>query len=102
MSSTNNQRFKDIEKYSNPDIVRQMADYYLGKDVPVFFSTRRDKKYMVQSPEGKWIHFGAYGMEDYTKHRNLARREAFRRRNHEWAKADKWSPAWLAYYLLWT
>jgi hypothetical protein len=101
MSSTNNQRFKDIEKYSNPDLVRQMADYYLGKEVPVFYSTRKDKKYMVQNPEGKWIHFGFYGMEDYTKHRNLARRESFRVRNHKWANAEKWSPAWLAYYLLW-
>jgi hypothetical protein len=92
---------KDIEKYSNPAIVRQMADRYLGEEVPVYLSSRQDKKYMVQSPEGKWIHFGAYGMEDYTKHRNRDRREAFRVRNRKWASADKWTPAFMSYFLLW-
>ena len=91
---------KDIEKYSNPALVRQIADHYLGREIPIYYSTRQDKKYMLEH-DGKLIHFGQYGYEDYTKHKNLARREAFRRRNHEWAKAEKWSPAWLAYHLLW-
>ena len=56
---------------------------------------------MVQNPEGKWIHFGFYGMEDFTKHRNLRRRDAFRIRNAKWATAPKWSPSWMSYWLLW-
>lgn len=92
---------EEMEKYSNPDIVREMADKYLGPDVPVYYSTRKDKKYMVQNPEGKWIHFGFYGMEDFTKHRNLRRRDAFRIRNAKWAKSPKWSASYLSYYLLW-
>ena len=90
-----------ILKYSNPYYVRQNADRYLGKEVPVYYSTRKDKKYMVLSPEGKWIHFGAYGYEDYSRHKNNMRREAFRRRNHKWATSDKWTSSWLSYWLLW-
>ena len=92
---------KNLENYSNPDIVREMADKYLGKDVPIYYSTKKDKKYMVQNPEGKWVHFGQYGYEDYTKTRNLVRRNLFRTRNHKWATADKWTPSWLSYWLLW-
>lgn len=91
----------DIENYSNPSKVRELADKYLGKDTPLYFSTRKDKKYMVQNPEGKWIHFGQLGFSDYTKHMNERRRDLFRKRNHRWANADKWTPAFLSYYLLW-
>jgi hypothetical protein len=28
-------------------------------------STNKNKKYMVKTPKGKWIHFGAVGMEQY-------------------------------------
>ena len=92
---------KDIEKYSNPSRVRELADKYLGKDIPLYFSSRKDKKYMVQNPEGRWVHFGQMFYEDYTKHMDERRRELFRKRNHKWANADKWTPAWLSYYLLW-
>ena len=92
---------EEMEKYSNPDIVREMADKYLGPDVPIHYSTRKDKKYMVQNPEGKWIHFGQMGYEDFTRHRNLRRRDAFRTRNKKWATSQKWTPAWLSYWLLW-
>ena len=61
---------KDIYDYSNPQIVRKMADYYLGTDVPLYLSTHKNKKYMVQNPQGVWIHFGQYGMQDYTKHKS--------------------------------
>lgn len=93
---------KNIEKYSNPDIVRMNAEKYLGNNYPIFFSTRATKKYMVKNPTGKWIHFGQYGSQDYTYHRNNVRREAFRIRNHKWATSKKFTPAWLSYFLLWT
>jgi hypothetical protein len=41
------------------------------------------------------------GYEDYTKHQDLHRRELFRKRNHKWADAEKYSAAFLSYYLLW-
>ena len=28
-------------------------------------STKKDKKYMVKTPSGRWIHFGARGMEQF-------------------------------------
>jgi hypothetical protein len=91
---------KDISKYSNQAIVQQQANKYLGKDVKVMLSTRKDKKYMVRNPEGKWIHFGQYGYEDYTKHKDETHRENFKRRNAKWSNADKYSPSWLSYWLL--
>ena len=30
---------------------------------------------MVQDPNGKWIHFGAMGYEDYTKHKDDKRKQ---------------------------
>lgn len=92
---------KDLEilKYSNPSIVQQQANKYLGEKI--YISTRKDKKFMVKNPEGKWIHFGQFGYEDYTKHKDENRRDNFRRRNAKWSKAEKYSPSWLSYWILW-
>lgn len=92
---------REIEKYSNPIVVRELVNKYLGKDTPLYLSTRKDKKYMVRNPEGKFIHFGQMLYEDYTKHKDEKRRDLFRRRNNAWKTAKKWTPAWLSYYLLW-
>ena len=37
-------------------------------------SSRKDKKYMLVTPEGKKIHFGAKGMSDYTIHKDDKRK----------------------------
>jgi len=88
-----------LSEYSNISVVQRLANKYdIGKVLP---STRKASKYMVQSPDGKMVHFGASGMQDYTKHKDEARRQRFRQRNAKWADAPKWSPAWLSYYLLW-
>lgn len=94
----------NIYDYSNPQRVRQLVDKYYSKDTPLMFSTRKDKKYMILNPHtNKWIHFGTMKppMEDYTKHQNERRRELFRLRNHKWSHADKWSAAYMSYWLLW-
>ena len=91
-----------IEEYSNPKIVFERAKKLFGDDVQIKLSTRKDKKYMLLNPyNNKWIHFGFYGMEDFTKHRNLLRREKFRTRNKKWATQDEYTPGFLSYYLLW-
>lgn len=91
-----------IFNYSNPRIVRKMADKYLGKNVKVYLSTRKDKKYMVLNPStNKMVHFGAMDYEDFTKHQSELRRQYFRARNHKWRDAEKYTPSWLSYYLLW-
>ena len=90
----------NINKYSNPSIVMKKAkELNLN---PIQLSSRKDKKYMVLNPKtNKMVHFGQMGYEDYTKHHDEKRRELFRKRNHKWATAEKYSPAWLSYYLLW-
>ena len=90
----------NINKYSNPSIVMKKAkELNLN---PIQLSSRKDKKYMVLDPNtNKMVHFGQMGYEDYTKHHDEKRRELFRKRNHKWKDAEKYSPAWLSYYLLW-
>lgn len=88
-----------MEAYTNPATVQRLASKYkVGK---VEISSRRDKKYMVKSPDGKMVHFGQAGYEDYTKHRDVKRLRNFQSRNARWRDAPKWSPAWLSYNLLW-
>lgn len=74
---------------------------FYGKDVELYESSRKDKKFMVQDPNGKWVHFGQKGYEDWHSHKDPIRRERFRNRNKKWANAEKWTPAHLAYYVLW-
>lgn len=84
---------------SDISIVQKLADKYkLGK---IFPSSRKTKKYMIESPSGKWIHFGQKGYEDYTGHKDATRLEAFQKRNRRWANAPGYTPRWLAYHLLW-
>ena len=89
----------ELQKYSDFEAVNKKAKQLLGTGVQV--STRKDKKYMVINPNGNKIHFGAWGMEDFTKHKDKERRMNFQKRNKKWATASKWSPAFLSYALLW-
>ena len=90
----------NINKYSNPSIVMKKAkELHLN---PIQLSSRKDKKYMVLNPKtNKMVHFGQMGYEDYTKHQDENRRQLFRKRNHKWTTAERYSPAWLSYNLLW-
>lgn len=95
-------KIKKIEKYSNPKVVFLKAMRIYGKDVKLQISTRKDKKYMILNPENnKWVHFGQIGYEDYTKHKDEERRNKFINRNKRWANAQKYSPAYMSYYILW-
>jgi hypothetical protein len=44
-------------------------------------STRSGKKWMITTPEGKKVHFGAAGMSDYTKHQDPERKENYIKRH---------------------
>jgi hypothetical protein len=93
-----------LQQYSNPTIVRRKLRRLYGKDHELYLSTRKDKKYMIYHPEtNKKIHFGFFNppMEDYTKHKDKKRREAFLKRNAKWATKDPYSPARLSYFLTW-
>ncbi len=88
-------------KQTDPLLAQRMLHKYYGKRATLHRSTRADKKYMVEAPNGTWVHFGQKGYADYTGHRDKERRDRFRTRNAQWATADKWTPAHLAYYVLW-
>lgn len=96
-------KLKELLNYSNPTTVKNLGVKLLGKEYPILISSRKDKKYMVKSPDGKWIHFGGFNppMEDYTKTRNEEKRNKFRKRNAKWNNQTKWSAGWLSFNLLW-
>lgn len=102
MNSTN--KSKTIKAYSNPTEVYRKARQYLGKTVKISLSSKRDKKYMIQTPDGKMVHFGAMGYEDYTKHKNKTRRKNYLTRSGkikgDWKK-NKYSANNLARHILW-
>ena len=91
-------KIDELRLYSDPEIVAQKAQQ-LGLN-PVHESSRKDKKFMVF--DGRtMVHFGQMGYEDYTKHGDEKRRDNFRKRNHRWASAPRYSPAYLSYNILW-
>jgi hypothetical protein len=95
---------KLIWRYSNPAEVYRRAKKYLGKTAKIGLSTKTNKKYMITTPDGKTVHFGQMGYEDYTKHKNKTRRKNYltrsRRIKGNWKK-DKYSSNNLAIHLLW-
>lgn len=97
----------DLENVSDMNEVKRLANkllstkYYDGGVVPLAVSNRKGKKFMIQSPDGKWIHFGDINLEDYTKHKDEDRLDRFLTRNRRFKDADTFTPAWMAYHLLW-
>jgi len=65
-------------------------------------SSRKNKKWMVLNPEtNKFIHFGDSRYDDYTIHRDKQRRDNYRNRMRRFKDADRYSPGYLSYHLLW-
>lgn len=95
---------KLIWKYSNPTEVNRRAKKYLGKTAKISLSTKKDKKYMVTTPDGKIVHFGQMNYEDFTRHKNKIRRKNYLSRSRkikgDW-KTNKYSANNLAIHLLW-
>jgi len=84
--------------------VLENARRYIGKDIPIYKSTRPKKKFMIQRPDGKWVHFGEKGADDYTAHRDKLRRLNYINRasniKGNW-RDDPYSPNNLALAILW-
>jgi hypothetical protein len=101
MTST---KYDELIKYSNPARVAKNAKDYFGKDVKIYISDRPTKKYMVQDPTGKWVHFGEMGYQDFTKHLDKKRQRQYLKRSMNirgsWFQ-DAYSPNMLAINLLW-
>lgn len=94
-----------IWRVSNPIIAQKNLNKYIGRNTPLFLSTRKDKKYMVLKPDGKKVHFGDINYDDFTKHQSLQRRASYISRasniTGDWKK-DQYSPNNLAINTLWS
>ena len=90
--------------YSNPNVAQQKAINYLGPAAVLTRSKAKNKKYAIQTPNGKIINFGQMGYEDYTKHKDETRRQNYLRRtsniNGDW-KDNRYSPNNLSRNILW-
>lgn len=67
-------------------------------------SSRKSKKWMVLTPSGKKVHFGASGYSDYTLHGDEKRKERYisRHKSREnWSKSGIENAGFWARWLLW-
>lgn len=76
--------------------------------LPEPFSSQKAGKKLYVVYQGKEIHFGAQGMEDYLIHNDKLRRERYRKRHAaiklksgKLAYLDKKQPSYYAYRILW-
>jgi len=91
-------KLEEVSKWSDYNKVKQMGNKY---NMDILLSTRKDKKYMVKFGS-KYIHFGQMGYKDFTLTNDENKKRLFKLRNARWVNADKFTPAWLSYYILWT
>ncbi len=94
-----------IWRVSHPGRAQAAARRYLGTSAVLYLSTSGKHKYMVRNPAtGGWVHFGHMDYEDFTHHRDLARRQRYLRRataiRGTWRR-HRYSPNQLAIHVLW-
>lgn len=66
-------------------------------------SDKKDKKFMVETPKGKTLHFGSSSHEDFTIHKDIERRENYlarHKKNENWHDLET-AGAW-SRWLLWS
>ena len=100
----NHPKYQQLLKVSNPSTVVANKNKYLGKDIEIFISDNKDKKYMIITPDNKRVHFGNIYYEDYSKHLDDTRRKNYLKRasniKGDW-KSNKYSANNLAMHILW-
>jgi len=86
------------------DQVIKNAKSFLGNDVIILPSTRKNKKFMNMNLENKYVHFGDKRYEDFTQHKNKDRQQNYLKRSSNikgnW-KNNKYSPNNLSMNILW-
>lgn len=95
----------DINKWSNPRVAQKRAYNYLGRTAKLYPADKKDKKYKIcDKTNKKWVHFGAIGYQDFTRHKNKKRRKNYLNRasriKGDWKK-NKYSANNLAMHVLW-
>ena len=97
-----NDKLKKIKQVSNINkVLKNMKIYKI--DSNLFISPRKNAKFYVIDPDtNKKIHFGNINYQDYTFTQDKEKLRKFKIRNHKWANSDKYSPAYLSYWILWS
>lgn len=70
----------------------------------LYDSTRADKKFMIVTPTGKKVHFGANGYEDFSMHKDEQRKERYIARhqhNEDWTATGMNTAGFWSRWLLW-
>ncbi len=99
-------KIQQLLEVSNPkEVIIKAIEYFKDPNIKVHLSTKKNKKYMILNPQkAKMVHFGDIRYEDYTKHKDQERREAYLARaakiKGSWI-FDKFSANNLAMHLLW-
>jgi hypothetical protein len=93
-----------LSSFSDINKAKQNAYDYLGKNVKLIPSTRKDKKFMIVKPDGSKVHFGQMGAKDFTITGDENKKNAYLARSGKiignW-KNDKYSPNNLSREILW-
>jgi len=58
-------------------------------------------KFQTDKNRTKSVHFGAAGMDDYTKTKDVEQRARYRQRHAKDLKGDPTRAGYLSYYILW-
>jgi hypothetical protein len=97
----------ELYKFSNPKEAQKKAFKYIDKSAILYKSSNLKKKYMIFDPNiNKMVHFGSLNpsYEDFLKHKNLIRRNAYLKRTSNmrgnW-KDNIYSPNNLSINILW-
>ena len=95
----------DLFQYSNPRLAQLKLRTYLNdKNVVLYKSTNKNKKYMIITPDGHKVHFGQMLFLDFLKHGDEQRRQSYLKRTAgikgDW-KQNKYSPNNLSRNVLW-
>jgi hypothetical protein len=70
----------------------------------LYKSSNKTKKYDIYLPKNgrtKKVSFGAKGMSDYTKHKDIERRSRYRSRHSKDRINDPYAPGFWSWYVLW-
>jgi hypothetical protein len=94
-----------LHMYSNPRIAQSNAYKYLGRTAKLYPASNSQKKYSIfDKKNNHWVNFGQMGYEDFTKHRDKARRKNYLTRSKNikgnWA-SNRYSANNLSRKILW-
>lgn len=101
------EKYEQLLKVSDPQkVITNAIKYFNDPNIELNLSTLKNKKYMIINKDNmKKVHFGHLDYQDFTKHNDLKRREAYLNRAYNirgnWMN-NKYSPNNLAIHLLWS